>query len=242
MSFVRDKDAATRGVNAVAAYDMTSRRGRALEERKQRMMLRRDRYMAAAARGGLGAIDSVKVGGNRAPTIVPGYGGDLQTPPPVGKPPGGSGGGGGAPRKIFVGARTVATSTAAPRRALVLDPMSTTPSGEVRPGRPLPGGVTVTGGGQPYTDPLPPPSSPPEGGTTIGTGTNPVVSAPGGGGGGYTGGGGGGGGGGAATDPSDLDLGPGVAEPTGASSSTMKTAALIGGGLLLAYLLFGKDE
>lgn len=237
MAFVKDQDAATRGVNAVAAFDMTSPRGRALEQRRQRIMLRRDRYMAAVARGALGAIDSVKVGGSRAPVIVPGYGGDMRTPPPVGTPPGGSGGGGSPPRKVFVG---VSRPADALRRStsLVLDPMSTTSGGgDVRPGRPIGGGGgTVTGGGKPYVDPLPPPSSPNPPVTVTGGGSG----GGGGGGGGYTGGGGGGGG--SATDPADLDLGPGVAEPIGPTSSTWKTAALIGGGLLAAYLLFGKDE
>ena len=206
-------------------------------------MLRRDRYMAAVARGALGAIDSVKVGGSRAPVIVPGYGGDMQTPPPVGKPPGGGGSGGGTPGKVFVGMRRPADALRRPT-SLVLDPMKTTPpaGGDgVRPGRPIGGGgggggVTgggggVTGGGQPYVDPLPPPPSSPNPPVT-------VTGGGGGGGGGYPGGGGGGGG--SATDPADLDLGP-SSTPVD-SSSTWKTAALIGGGLLAAYLLFGKDE
>src|ERR1044072_8624287 len=85
MSFVRDKDAATRGVNAVAAFDMTSRRGRALEARKQRLMMQRDRAMSAVAKGalrGMGAIDANKIGAGtlRLPVISGGGGGGVAPP------------------------------------------------------------------------------------------------------------------------------------------------------------------
>jgi hypothetical protein len=229
MAFVRDKDAATRGVNAVAAFDMTSRRGRALEARKQRLMMKRDRAMSAVAKGGLGslgAIDSARLGVRPALTLSPG--GNVESPSgglvgqvgsgrvPQPRPPTPTGGGGGS---TFYGTKPASYPT-----RLVQGGFFGT--------RPVPGAPTTS-----TTDP---------GLTTsVGTGTNPVIvsgSAPSSGGGGGGGGGSGGsGGGGGDPDPADLDTGP-SSPPADDSSSTMKTALLIGGGLLAAYLIFGKDD
>ena len=242
MPFIKDPDAHTRGVNAIAAFDGTGR-GRALQRIKMRAMQRRDRALAAVARGGLGAIDINKIGGGKTkgPVIVPGYGGDMQTPPRVGggkAPQGGSGGGGTS--GITMG-----------KGLVILDPMSTSPKppGGRRTGTAVP--TKLTPPGTRPVSPLPPPSSS-EPSTNVDP-ANVIVSGSGGGtssgggsGGGSSGGGGGGGGGSAGGGGGAPDLFPEeeAVPPVTSSSdgSTMKTALVVGGLLLGAYLIFGRED
>lgn len=240
MAFMKDPDAHTRGVNAVAAFDRSGR-GPALQRLKIRKMQRRDRALAAAARGalrGMGAIDANKLGagGGRRPVISPG-GGNVESPS------GGLVGQVGSGRTPTVigpkgspGSMPYAyPAPPGPRMAkgmLVIDPMVATPPRAPRqpPGsRAVP--TALTPAGTRPVAPLPTPSS-----DEIRVPVTPVIV-----GGGSSGGGGGGGssgGGGGAAYPDDLV----ESSPIPDTSSPLKTALLIGGGLFAAYLIFGKDD
>lgn len=89
MSFVKDKDARTRGVGAIAAVDTVGDRLRRHERIKAARMAQRDVALARLAkRNPLTGLGAINMGGKIVPE-VPGGGGAGG-----GKPPGGGGGGG----------------------------------------------------------------------------------------------------------------------------------------------------
>lgn len=242
MAFVKDSDAHTRGVNAVAAFDRSGR-GQALQRLKAKKMAQQDRALSMVARGalrGMGAIDAAKLGvvGGRRPVIV--SGGNVESPS------GGLVGQVGSGQTVVnpLGPKGVPGTVRGPARTglqtIVLDPMSTKPPPRTPPGsRGVP--TRLTPPGTRPVAPLPPPSSAPQPQTIP---VVPVVVGSGGGlvtGGGGGGGSSGGGGGGSMVDSSSLFDDPPAPVDT-SSSSTLKTALLVGGGLLAAYLIFGKDD
>lgn len=222
MSFMRDKDAGTRGIGAVAALDKVSGAGRRAQAARALAMARRDRVLSRVAMGAVSTGYRQSSPATYKQTI------DFESgrPPPPKNPIPGSGfvkpiTGGVSTSSPF--ATKYATTKVAMQEEQVFG-VKTTP-GSPTPPPPLPPPVVVV-------DPVPRPTQPP----------------PSSGGSSSSGGGGGGGGGGAPypSRPRENDLDTVSEQPVDVPSSSSSpqisgtTLAIGAAALFGAYLLFKK--
>jgi hypothetical protein len=233
MAYMRDPDAASRGVGAIASVDHSQPSARAQRVQMGRALARRDRAMARIAQGALGAVDkrpttsssSPRGAGDKRQTM-----GGAQATVSNGIANAGSNSGGGNVHVITRGKNTNPTpiptdrptnvQQRAPRPAK--DPGAGTPPG----GGPPPGWPA----GYPYPPPGWPPIAPTGGGSgTVGAGGSSLPTSP--------------------FPVSNQGGYPPLPQPTmpdaGLSVSgddTMKLVMIAGGAALVAFLLFRSKE
>lgn len=212
MAFVRDRDAHTRGINAVAALDGVSPANRLVQRHKARQMAVRDRQLARVAMGAVNLSNTNKITTARGGTGIHFDYGTTNVP----KPPA-PGGGGGPARPGSQWSSPALTKVTMPR------PTTADPTGG--------GGVVVyTPVGTPTVDTPPPPLPLPAPTTSSGGSSGGVGSGASGGAAGH----------GVVVDQTP-DL-PEVVEPTtGGGFALTPTTMLVGAGALIAaYLLMRK--
>lgn len=215
MGFLRDRNARTRGIGAIAALDQVSDAGRRAHAQRARDMARRDAVMARTA---MGAVSMGTRGATRDMSATSGtitFDAGKPTVPGTGGPGGNTGGG------VIVTGGSRAVSAAIKSAATDLQAIP-----HARPSKPMPPVVLtdpVLTNSQPAPPPLPKPPS------------APSSSSGGGGGGGWGGGGSSGG-----SDVITAEAQPDVIEPSSPSPSITGKQIAIGAGILLGLYYLSK--
>lgn len=212
MSFVRDRNSHTRGINAIAALDGVSSQGRAMAAAKARAMAHRDRQLALAALGALNI--GGPTGARPGSGIRFDYGTSAEPTPP--RSPGIGAGGTRPPTTVTTAPPPRYLNPNALTRPLEAQPVELT--NPLKPPRPPP---------EPAPPPLPPFPAPVRP-------TSPSSPSGGGGGGGYSPH--------PSFDPIEPSPMPEPVDPPATSSkSPSATTLLLGAGALLgAYFLMKK--